>query len=190
MPGGVALTEAGTELAIGEPASAIFTAGPNRVSTIELTVTRVAKGSMERDFTNFGLTDQQRIQEPYYVTVKVTNTGPAAVGGASLPVRALDSTDTFFPPTSLVGNLPVCQGTPLPKPFETGDSLTTCLLFIAEPDTTVTEIQLRPYAGFDPVSWVLPESVELAAERRERAEQREQERDDKPREPRRPRDRD
>jgi hypothetical protein len=183
VPDGVELTEAGTELAIGEPASAIFAAGPARVSTIELTVTRVVKGSMERDFTNFGLSPEQRAQEPYYVTVEVTNTGPAALGGATPPVRALDSTDTYFPPTSLVGNLPACQGAPLPKPFDTGESVTTCLLFIAEPDTTVTEIQLRPYAGFDPVSWAVPESVELAAERRERAEEREREREGKPGKP-------
>ena len=180
VPEGVELTDAGTELRIGDPASVIFAAGANRVSTIKVAVTRVVKGSMERDFTNFGLTAQQRKQEPYYVTVKVTNTGPGALGGSTPPVRALDSTDTYFPPTSLVGDLPVCQGGPLPTPFDVGDSVTTCLLFIAKPDTTVTEIQLRPYARFDPVSWAVPESVELAAGRRELSRQREQERDDQP----------
>ena len=185
VPEGVELTEAGTELAIGAPASAIFQARPDRVSTIEMTVTKVVKGSMERDFTSFALTASERSQQPYYVTVEVTNTGPSPLGGAAAPVRALDSTDTYFPPTSLVGNLPACPGgSPLPKPFDPGDKVTTCLLFIAKKDTTLTEVQLRPYAGFDPVSWPVPDSVERAAERRERDEQHAGEKPDEPRKPR------
>jgi hypothetical protein len=49
-------------------------------------------------------------------------------------------------------------------------------LFIAKAGTTVEQVQLRPYEGFEPVWWAVPESVELAAQRRER---REQERSDR-----------
>ena len=186
VPEGVELTEAGAELALGEPASAVFQAGRNRVSTIALRVTRVVKGSMERDFTNFGLTAKQLQQEPYYVSVKLTNTGPNPLGGASAPLWVLDSTNTYFPATTLVGHLPSCQGGPLPKPFTTGDSVSTCLLFLAEPGTTVEEIQLRPYEGFEPVVWAVPESVELAAQRRERRDQADGGKGDQPRRPRTP----
>jgi len=173
VPAGVELTAAGESLTIGDPAAVIFQAGPDRVSTIELAVTKVIKGSMERDFGNFALSDEQVEQEPYYVTVQVTNTGPAALGGSAAPLWALDSTDTYFPPTSLVGNLAACPGgAALPKPFAEGDSLTTCVLFIAEAGTTVSEVQLRPYEGFEPVSWAVPASVERAAERRDRAAQK------------------
>jgi hypothetical protein len=183
VPEGVELTEAGTELALGEPAAAVFQAAPGRVSTIEVTVTRVVKGSMRRDFANFGLSAQQLRQEPYYVTATVTNTGPNPLGGTSGPVFALDSGDTYFPPTTLAGQLPACQGRPLPKPFVPADSVVTCLVFLAQPGTTVEEVQLRPYEGFEPVSWAVPESVELAAQRRERREQPGGGRADKPRKP-------
>jgi hypothetical protein len=183
VPEGVELTEPGAELPLGEPASAVFRAGRDRVSTIEVRVTRVVKGSMKRDFTNFGLTAKQLQQEPYYVSVKVTNTGPNPLGGASAPVWALDSGNTYFPATTLVGHLPACQGGPLPKPFATGDSVSTCLLFLAEAGTTVEEIQLRPYEGFDPVVWVVPQAVEVAAQRRERREQAGGGKGDRPRKP-------
>jgi hypothetical protein len=54
---------------------------------------------------------------------------------------------------------------------------------LAQPGTTVEEVQLRPYEGFEPVSWAVPESVELAAQRRERREQPGGGRADKPRKP-------
>jgi hypothetical protein len=180
VPEGVELTEAGTELRLGEPAAVVFQAGPERVSTLRVAVTKVVRGSMERDFTNFDLSDQQLKQVPYYVTAKVTNTGPTPLGGATAPVWALDSEATYFPPTSLVGNLPACPGGgALPKPFAADDSVTTCLLFIAEPGTTVQEVQLRPYEGFEPVSWAVPESVEQAAERRDQ-QARERDRGNRP----------
>jgi hypothetical protein len=184
VPMGVELTEPGAELPLGEPASAVFQAGRNRVSTIEVRVIRVVKGSMERDFTNFGLTAKQLEQEPYYVDVKLTNTGPNPLGGAASPMWALDSGNTYFPATTLVGHLPACQGGPLPKPFGTGDSVSTCLVFLARAGTTVEEIQLRPYEGFEPVVWVVPQAVEVAAQRRERREQAGGGNGDKPRKPR------
>jgi len=185
IPAGVQLTAAGEQLDIGDPAAVVFQAGPDRASTIEVSVTDVVKGSMERDFGAFALSDKQLEQEPYYVTVRVTNTGPASLGGAAAPLRALDSTGTYFPPTTLVGNLASCPGgAALPKPFATGDSLTSCVLFLAKAGTTVDEVQLRPYAGFDPVAWTVPPSVERAAERRERRERASEKPDRKPRKPR------
>lgn len=183
VPAGVELTDAGTELAIGEPAAVVFRAGRGRVSTIEVAVTKVVKGSMRRDFTNFGLSRKQLAEHPYYVTLKVTNTGPGPLGGAAPPVWALDSTDTYFPPTSLVGHLPACPGAPLPKPFDAGDSATRCLLFIAAADSTVEQVQVRPYEGFEPVWWAVPGSVERAAQRREQRAQVRAERSEKPGKP-------
>jgi hypothetical protein len=170
VPEGVELTDPGAQLALGEPASAVFRAAPGRVSTIEVRVTKVVKGSMRRDFANFGLSAKQLLQEPYYVTAEVTNTGPNPLGDTTVPVWALDSGDTYFPETALAGSVPACPGAPLPQPFAPGDSVTICLVFLAEADTTVVEVQLRPYEGFEPVSWAVPRSVELAAQRRERRE--------------------
>lgn len=165
VPPGVELTEAGTELALGEAAAVIFKAGRGRTGTITVNVTDVTTGLMRRDFANFALSTKELTQVPYYVRVKVTNTGPAELGATTPPVHALDSTDTYFPPTSLVGDLPVCPGGPLPERFSTGDSVASCLLFLAKAGTTIEQVQLRPYEGFDPVWWAVPKRVGKPAKR-------------------------
>lgn len=160
VPAGVELTEQGTELPIGERATAIYAADGSRTSVVGVTITGILVGSIARDFATFQLPDKVRKQTPYYVTVRVTNQGPGALGGSSVPVFALDSTATYFPATTLLGTLTACPGGPLPKPFEPEDTQARCLLFLAQPGESLDELQLRPYEGYDPVSWTVPDRVE------------------------------
>jgi len=160
VPRGVQLTEEGSELAIGETASAIYRADRSRVSVVDVTVSSVLRGSIGRDFTTFDLPEKVAEQTPYYVRVRVTNDGPGPLAGAAVRVYALDSTATYFPATSLLGTLPACPGGPLPMPFAPQDTQTRCLLFLAPDGVRIQEIQLRPYEGYDPVSWTVPDRVE------------------------------
>ncbi len=160
VPRGVQLTDEGSELAIGDTASAIYQADKRRVSVVDVSVRSILEGSIRRDLATFDLPDKVRGQTPYYVTVRVTNNGPARLGGASVPVYVLDSTATYFPATTLLGALPACPGGPLSEPFEPQDTQTRCLLFLARQGTTIKELQLRPYEGYDPVSWTVPARVE------------------------------
>ncbi|MDQ3628316.1 MAG: hypothetical protein M3419_05830 [Actinomycetota bacterium] len=162
VPRGVQLTKEGSELAIGVTASAIYQADKSRVSVVDVTVSSIRRGSIARDFTTFDLPDKVRTQTPYYVRVRVSNVGPGQLGGASVPVYALDSAATYFPATSLLGTLPACQGGPLPEPFAPKETQTRCLLFLVKEGARLQELQLRPYRGYDPVSWTLPERVEPA----------------------------
>jgi len=160
VPRGVELTREGSELAIGDTASAIYRADRRRVSVVEVSVRSILEGSIARDLATFDLPDKVRGQTPYYVTVRVTNDGPTKLGGASVPVYALDSTATYFPATTLLGTLPACPGGPLSEPFAPKDTQTRCLLFLARQGKTLEELQLRPYEGYDPVSWTVPARVE------------------------------
>lgn len=160
VPRGVQLSEEGSELAIGETASAIYRADRSRVSVVDVTVTSVLRGSIGRDFTTFNLPEKVAEQTPYYVRVRVTNDGPGQLAGAAVPVYALDSTATYFPATSLLGRLPACPGGPLPTPFAPQDTQTRCLLFLVPDGVRIQEIQLRPYEGYDPVSWTVSDRVE------------------------------
>lgn len=169
VPRGVELTEQGAELAIGETASAIYQPDKARTSVVDVTVSRILRGSVAGDLAGFDLPDKVRRQTPYYVSVRVTNNGPGQLGGASVPVFALDSTATYFPATTLIGRLSVCPGGPLPQPFAPQDTQTRCLLFLAQPDETLDELQLRPYEGYDPVSWTVPARIERATSKPARA---------------------
>jgi hypothetical protein len=159
VPAGVTLTDPGSTLDLGEPASVIYDAGPDRVSVITVTVTRIAVGSMQKDFANFALGPEQMRSTPYYATATVRNAGPGQLGRAALPLYGHDSTNTFFPAVTLVGDLDACPGDPLPATFGPKATQRTCLVFLVHHGATLDSVELRPYDGFDPVRWTVPESV-------------------------------
>lgn len=181
VPQKVELTEEGSELALGATASAIYQADRTRVSVIDVRVRTILEGSIERDFATFDLPDKVRQQTPYYVKVTVINQGPAPLGGAAVPVYALDSTATYFPATTLLGTLTACPGGPLPEPFAPKQTQSRCLLFLVQPGEKLEEVQLRPYRGYDPVSWTVPRRIERYPP--------EPDRPDRPRNPRTQQDR-
>jgi hypothetical protein len=159
VPAGVTLTEPGSTLDLGQPASVVYKAGPDRVSVVTVTVTKVAVGSVRQDFANFALAPEQLRSTPYYVTATVRNAGPGQLGRAALPLYGHDSTNTFFPAVTLVGDLDACTGGPLPATFGPKATQRTCLVFLVHHGATLDAVELRPYDGFDPVRWSVPASV-------------------------------
>jgi hypothetical protein len=159
VPAGVTLTEPGSTLDLGQPASVVYKAGPDRVSVVTVTVTKIAAGSMRRDFANFALGPEQMRSTPYYATATVRNAGPGQLGRAAVPLYGHDSTNTFFPAVTLVGDLDACPGGPLPATFGPQATQRTCLVFLVHQGATLESVELRPYDGFDPVRWMVPKSV-------------------------------
>jgi hypothetical protein len=157
VPAGLTLTEPGTDMDLGQPASVVYDAGPDRVSVLTVTVHKVVTGSMKRDFKNFVLRPKQLASTPYYATATVRNAGPGQLGRASVPLYGHDSTNTVFPATTLVGDLDACPGGPLPESFGPKATARTCLVFLVDRGVTLETVELRPYDGFDPVSWPVPE---------------------------------
>jgi hypothetical protein len=161
VPAGVTLTDPGSTLDLGQPASVVYKAGPGRVSVVTVKVTKIAVGSMRKDFANFALAPEQMRSTPYYVTATVRNAGPGQLGRAALPLYGHDSTNTFFPPVTLVGDLDACTGGPLPATFGPKATQRTCLVFLVHHGAKLDSVELRPYDGFDPVRWAVPESVKV-----------------------------
>lgn len=151
VPDGVTLTEAGASLEIGDPATAVY-ADDQRVSVLTVVVSKVVKGST-KDFKSFVLSRRQRASTPYYVSATVTNDGPRQLGQIEVPLYGFDSTDTAFPPTSLVGAFDRCAGGPLPTGFAPGDSVKTCLVYLVPPKATLQAVQLRSSDAEEPISW-------------------------------------
>ncbi|HYJ69156.1 MAG TPA: hypothetical protein VEX15_16015 [Nocardioidaceae bacterium] len=159
VPAGVTLTKPGSTLRLGQPASVVYKAGPGRVSVVTVTVTKIAVGSMQKDFANFALGADQMRSTPYYVTATVRNAGPGQLGRAAVPLYGHDSTNTFFPAVTLVGELDPCAGGPLAATFGPKATQRTCLVYLVHKGATLESVELRPYDGFDPVRWTVPESV-------------------------------
>src|SRR5690554_1637704 len=76
VPDGVTLTQGGTQLELGKPASVVYQIAGNATSAITVAVSAVRKGSIERDFTFFSLDAQSKASTPFYVDVAVRNEGP------------------------------------------------------------------------------------------------------------------
>jgi hypothetical protein len=159
VPEGVSLTEPGTTLDIGQPASVVYEAGHQRTSVLTVTVEKVVVGSMKRDFKSFALEPGQLRSTPYYATATVRNAGPGQLGRASVPLYGYDSTNTYFPASPIVGELDVCTGGPLPASFGPRASGRTCLVFIVGRGVTLEAVELRPYEGFEPIRWTVPETT-------------------------------
>ena len=129
LPEGVTLTEPGTKLAVGKPASVVLTAGDNAASAVTTTVDDVEKGKIA-DFKFFSLDAASKTATPYYVTATVKNEGPAGLGGLSAPLVAHDDSDTIYPPNAINGAFKPCPGGSLPQSFLPGKSAEVCLVFL------------------------------------------------------------
>lgn len=152
VPPSVSMTEPGSELSFGDPASVIFEPDQDRGTALELTVEKVTKGSIE-DFSGFILDDYTKAATPYFVEVSVTNLGASDVGGVAVPLWGVDAADTLLPAASFTTNFDKCESAPLPEPFETDDTLETCLVFLAPDAGTLEAVSFRPVQEFDGITW-------------------------------------
>ena len=158
VPAGVSLTDPGSTLHLGQPASVVYAAGPQKVSVLTVTVRKIVAGSMKKDFKNFVLSPRELKSTPYYVTATVRNAGPGDLGGARVPLYGFDSTNTYFPASPIVGDLDACKGGgSLPKPFGPKTTVQTCQVFIVGPGVTLDAVELRPNKSAEPIRWPLAE---------------------------------
>jgi len=157
VPAGVTLTDPGSSLHLGQPASVVYATGPQKVSVLTVTVRKIAAGSMKKDFKNFVLSPRELKSTPYYVSASVHNAGPGNLGGAKVPLYGFDSTNTYFPASPIVGDLNACQGGPLPKSFAPKATVQTCQVFIVGAGVTLDAVELRPNKSAEPIRWPLAE---------------------------------
>ena len=152
LPAGVTLTAGGTVLTEDDSASVIYQVGSAAASAITVTITSVAKGSMD-DFAFFSLDDETKQASPFYVSVTVKNEGPAGLGGAALPIYAHDSSNTIFPPNELVGDFPPCPTPALPETFLPGSSADLCLVYLVPKGKALQSVDLQTGSARDAITW-------------------------------------
>ncbi|WP_344770629.1 hypothetical protein [Aeromicrobium panaciterrae] len=152
VPDGVTLTAGGTTLTEDESASVVYQVGTSAASAITVTVTQVAKGTID-DFKFFSLDEASKQASPFYVSVTVKNEGPAGLGGAALPIYAHDDSNTIFPPNELVGNFPPCPTPSLPATFLPGSEAKLCLVYLVPKGKALQSVDLQTGSAKDAITW-------------------------------------
>lgn len=153
VPDGVTLTEGGTQLATGKPASVVYEVADHATSAITVTVAAIRKGSINSDFTFFSLDDVARKSTPFYVDVTVKNEGPAGLGGAALPLYVRDSSNTDLPANDIVGSFKPCRPATLPKSFLPGSTAKICLVYLVPSGKTLKSVNLQTAKTKDAITW-------------------------------------
>ncbi|MGH1565032.1 hypothetical protein [Mumia sp. DW29H23] len=153
VPEGVTLTEAGTKVALGKPATVGYPVG-EAASAITVTVASVKPGKIA-DLDGYVLDPASATSTPYYVQVQVRNDGPDPLGGAAVPVYGFDSTPAYFPPTTFAGEaFKPCPGGALPKAFDAGATWKGCFVLLVPKGATLQSVQVRTSdPASTPVSW-------------------------------------
>ena len=152
VPDGVTLTEPGETLAFGETATVAYEPNTRRSSVIELAVTSVRAGRIA-DFGAYQLDARTRKSRPYYVRARVRNVGDGDLSRTAVPLLALTSRNTLIQPSSFNNTFERCPSTPLPAGFTSGETATTCLVYLVPEGGTLVAMSYRPLQAFEPITW-------------------------------------
>ncbi|MFP5252653.1 MAG: hypothetical protein ACLGH4_02530 [Actinomycetes bacterium] len=153
VPEGVEVTAQGSDLEFGDSAAVAFEPDQKRGTVLGLTVTSARKGRL-KDFKGFILDDPyKRKANYYYVEVSVENLGEGDVGGAPVPLWGVNGENTLLPAVNFTTEFDQCASTPLPKRFEPGDSIDTCLVYLSPDKGSLEAVSFRPDQAFDPIEW-------------------------------------
>ena len=153
VPAGVTITEGGSTVRLGTPATAVYRVEERAASAVTVTVTDVKKGDIDKDFTFFSLDDQAKSSTPIYVDLSVTNEGPSGLGGTTIPVLAHTSSNTVFPPSELVGEFKPCPSPALPESFLKGAKADLCLVFLLPEGEKLQTVELQAGKEKDAIHW-------------------------------------
>jgi hypothetical protein len=152
--GPVGSTKPGAKLKIGQtahvtyqPLTSASDVGDKQRIPIDVTVVSVQKGAIS-DLSGFDLDAKAKAETPYYVTYKVGDHGKAFPTKFGDPgVGGLDSQgQTQSPVALLLGKFDRCPETTIPDPFEAGQTVERCDVYLLPGSDAITGAQ---YNGTD-----------------------------------------
>lgn len=152
LPKGVTLTEGGTELDPGEPATVAYPEDEKGATALTVAVEKIQQGRIE-DFALFSLTPEDAASTPFYVTLSVVNEGPGTPGTTALPVFANDGENTLISPNAIVGTFEPCPPAALPADLPAGDEASQCLVYLMPKGASLASIDLQIADAADAIRW-------------------------------------
>ena len=145
-------TPPGTELSFGDPATLAWRPSTELAGRLELSVDAVAE-QRQSVFDGWLRDDAMAASRPYFVTVTLTNTGETDLSGQQVPLYLRDDNGRLGAPWTLGGDFTACQSGPLPTPFDAGDTVEMCLVYLVPDRGRVRDLVFEPTEGYDPISW-------------------------------------
>lgn len=152
VPDWTELTAQGSELEFGETATVAYEPRQDQVGVLDMTVTRIEKATFDL-FVGWKLSEETKSTTPYFVHVKVENTGETDLGGRRVPLYAVDGENRLVDYSTFASTFKPCPSEDFPKTFENGDELKTCLVYLAPDKGEVTAASFRPHEDFNPIIW-------------------------------------
>lgn len=173
VPDGVELTPQGSELSVGETATVAYEPRQDLVGALDITVTKLEKASFKL-FVGWKLTPETRKTQPYFVTAKIANVGETDLGGRTAPLYAVDGDNKLIEASTFASAFKPCPSESFPKKFENGDSLRTCLVYLAPDNGDLTAVSFRPTESFVPITWTgdVVRAAELTRDRSKKGDDR------------------
>ena len=156
-------TEPGATLKVGEVAHVTYkpltAVDEKNLFEVDATAVKIEEGSID-DFENIGLDEDKKASTPYYVTVKIENTGEEIPlgdmeGDPDLKFGAVDDRGQEQTSITFIGDFERCEDTDAPKPFTRGKSYESCLAFLVGGDGSITEVRWKGSDKYiiKPVVW-------------------------------------
>lgn len=152
VPDGVELTAQGSELEIGQEATVAYEPRQNAIGALDIKVTSTEKASFSQ-FEGWDLKKETRETSPYFVRATVTNVGDTDLGGRPVPLYIVDDENRLIEASVFIGNFQPCEGSMFPKKFKHGDTLKSCLVYLAPDKGDLTAVSFRPDQEFDGITW-------------------------------------
>jgi hypothetical protein len=152
VPDGVALTEPGSELSVGDHAVVAFRPRQDQVAALDIQVTALERTGI-KSFSAWQLSNAQQKSTPYFVRAKVENVGDTDLSGRPVPLYVVTGDNVLLEPTPFASSFEACPSTPFPKGFKPGATAKVCLVYLAPDHGKLTAVSFRPDETFDPITW-------------------------------------
>lgn len=152
VPEGVDLTDQGSQLSLGDEATVAYEPRQEQVAALDMKVTAIERASFKL-FVGWKLSPETRRTTPYFVRATVKNVGATDLGGRPVPLYAVDGDNKLIEASTFTSTFKPCPSEPLPRKFANGDSVKTCLVYLAPDKGELTAASFRPVEDFDPIVW-------------------------------------
>jgi hypothetical protein len=152
VPAGVELTTPGSQLAVGDHAVVAYEPRQGQVGALDIQVRQLEQASID-DLGAWQLSDAQKKSTPYYVDAVVENVGDTDLGGRPVPLYVVNEDNVLLESTPFASSFKPCPSTPFPEKFKPGDSVRTCLVYLAPDKGKLVAVSFRPEETFNPITW-------------------------------------
>jgi hypothetical protein len=130
---------------------------------VQISVGDVRRTTFKKSFLDWRVDARMKTYAPYFVHARVTNVGPAGLGGVPVPLYGESDADALVEPAVFKETFKPCHPSVLPKRFRVGASAPVCLVYLVPDKGALVGAAFRPTQEFEPIVWKQPAPSVTAA---------------------------